>query len=647
MARAVKDADPALKAVVARVALVASSVLGLGGAVAITRVGIGLLLPVLRAAVVGLGSTVLAALPVIAVMAMLGLTVKTAMGAFGITFSDASAVVTSAMRSAHLAIRGVIELVTRGGLGDSMRRELDSAGLTNFVIRVGMVAHRVKTFFVGIAAGFRATFNVIKPTVVALGTAFVSLGEALGVVSRRGKTAGRSIPGASVFKAGAVVGTVMARVIQGIAGAMTVVVRVGAGFVRGLRSVFSAFSGVFTGLMANVEGLGKALGISFGGMSSGAEGSGNTIEKVGASIAKIVGVVIVAFVEFLSVGTRVLTSILNAFNALGKTGRGVLGFLVEGLGKVVAILIGVKLAKGIANITGLTSAFRALKGGATGVAGAVGALSGDGVGVGGSGGRGVKTGVKTPGTFGKAAGGATKALRALGPAASLAQAALAGFAVGTALDQWTGASDKISNWFTNRSGRGDGSAAGTKFDPTGRAGNLRQHAKNIQADLEKSHKILRTFASNGPVFAKIASRIRQGKASKTEKAIFKANTSGFYAEETDLTGHTQSMAARGEIRDVLREAAAIETAQRIAQSENLAKGLAEAGLEEKFRDAQIVVNDRERGLLAEMLSREISKISGRPIVVKVDQETLAVAVTEGQRQSEGRGFQVVGPGTES
>jgi TP901 family phage tail tape measure protein len=665
LARVVKDANPEFKQMIARIALTASAVLAFGGIVAILRVGLGLLLPALKAAAIGFAGTMLAAIPLIAVIGGVALVARAAAKSMDTSFGDAKAAVTGFFEDAVLAGKAFVQLMRTGEFSGSVKQELnraENAGIKRFVIRLGMFAHRIEKFFEGVAGGINATMGRVQPALKRAGQSLMGLGKAMGFVSQKGDGVGDSLPGASFFEAGASIGRALASIFTGAVDVFGVVVDVAAGFISRMKGIFETFSSVFTGLFDNLTELGNEIGVTFMTVGRSVNGGAGPAVNVGKTIANAIGLVTIALVKAASIATKIATSLLQAFRPISYVVLPILRFVANHLTEIILILVGIKMARSLRNLSSLAEGFTAIKTAASGAAAASASFlrtqkkaqpGRDEFG------RFLPKGAQAPGgarrdatgRFLPAGGVATaadkteKALGKLAVAAEVLKVGFMGFALGTVLDQWLDISGQVSDMLTNRSGRGAGTAKGTKFDPTGRAANLRKFAKDIETDIQKSQKTIQSLAEAKvvlPQFRATAERAKTGQLQESDVGVLR-KIGGFKEEEALITPDKLN-AAQGEIRDALREAAAIEAAQRVAQSEDLAKGFEAIDLEAKFRDASIAANAVERDKLAAMLSREISQLTNRPITIQIDQETLAVAVSEGQRQDAARGFQAVGPG---
>lgn len=217
-----------------------------------------------------------------------------------------------------LAFTAVMALISGKPVSKEVVDDLqkaENAGVLAFVQSVGRLIRRVKLFVGAVQLGFRTVMKTARPVFDALFEAFEGLGESLGFMGEGfNKAAGSPIQ--KFIRAGAVVGTVVAKVILFIVRAITLIVRWVTGFVKGVKSAFQTFEPVFNIVVALVkdvaEQFGKLVREVFPGVEKGADGAGGFVETMGKIFGFVATVIrftvipaIIFFLATLSVAIRI------------------------------------------------------------------------------------------------------------------------------------------------------------------------------------------------------------------------------------------------------------------------------------------------------------------------------------------------------
>lgn len=320
-----------VKIFLAKVVLVVGSIVALIGAVIAAKAAIALVLVGLKILGITLGGIVATLLPAIAIFAALALVVagfviavRHDVGGLGTFFANL-------WERMKLLVQGLAQLFREGGFSGAVMTELgkaENAGVKQFAIRVYQIVYRVRRFFEGIADGFSAGIQAARPVFEAFVGALRELGEAFGVIGTASADALASIGSDRYARAGASLGETLARIATVIVDALTVVIRVAAGFINGIREAFAHFQPVFDlvgkaigfvaeeigGLISDITGVNDRAREGGSVWSSLGEALGWVAGMIGAQLAGAIGVVALALRTVIAI----VRAVIHAFVWLGQ-----------------------------------------------------------------------------------------------------------------------------------------------------------------------------------------------------------------------------------------------------------------------------------------------------------------------------------------
>lgn len=319
-----------VKLFLARVVLVVGSIVALIGAVIAAKAAIALVLIGLKILGITLGGIVASLLPAIAIFTLLALVIagfaiaaRRDVGGLGTFFVNL-------WERIKLLFRGLAQLFQEGGFSGAVRDELnraENAGVKQFAIRVYQIVYRIRRFFEGIADGFRAGIEGARPVFEAFVGALRELGDAFGVVGTQSADALAGIGSDRYARAGASLGDTLARIVTVIVDAMTIILRIGAGIVNGIRTAIDWFrpSFEFAGhAIAFVAEEIRNLISDITGVNDRAREGGSVWSDLGqalgwiagllaATVADAIGVVALA----LQTVVAIVRGVIQAFRSLG------------------------------------------------------------------------------------------------------------------------------------------------------------------------------------------------------------------------------------------------------------------------------------------------------------------------------------------
>lgn len=211
--------------------------IGVGAVAALGAAGIAaagaytLLAPAVSAAATVVAGFVVAALPVIATIGLIGGAVALLVVGVRENFMGLGDLWDNTVGRIVLLTKSLIQLFSSGELSGSVLDELnkvENSGIKRFAITLFQVGFRIKRFFQGIVQGLTETLGPpirrIGRVFVRLGTAmgrvfsavlgvFTRIGQALGLVSKKGAEAAAKTPSASFFNAALKVARVFGTVL--------------------------------------------------------------------------------------------------------------------------------------------------------------------------------------------------------------------------------------------------------------------------------------------------------------------------------------------------------------------------------------------------------------------------------------------------
>jgi TP901 family phage tail tape measure protein len=354
VARAIKNADPVVKALFGRVALLASGLLTLGGVIGVIKASMFILVPVIKASVVGFVSMTLAAAPLILLVGALGAAFLGLSDGFQSTDS-AMGTLTSTADGFLTALKAIGQVLVRGKLSDTLRDELEEAGSSGTLTMVSGLKS-IRAAFLGFFKGIRKEFSQIGPALIpvikSLGSAFMGLGRALGLVSDQSDQASDSMPNATAFRAGAVAARAFGYALEAVVRIMASVIRFGTDIVTGIRTAFSGAGPVVEAFTRSLGTLAHNLGITSKAALTGGE-AGSTF---GESLGNAIGRILILGVELATVMVDAITVVVAAFKSMMPVIKPIFKFLADHIEIIAALMIGrMAFSIGVTAVTALMS----------------------------------------------------------------------------------------------------------------------------------------------------------------------------------------------------------------------------------------------------------------------------------------------------
>ncbi|MBU8900625.1 phage tail tape measure protein, partial [Corallococcus sp. M34] len=306
-----------VKRALAAFTLAAGSVIALVGAVVSGQVGLALLVVGLKVLGLTVGGFLATVLPAVGAVVLLGVAVAGLAYAVRNNLGGLGDFVERVQERVTLAFRGLVQLFTDGGFSGAVRAELalaENGGLKDFLINVYLWAHRIHSFFSGIADGFSSGLEAARPTLDAFQATLQRVGEAMGFLSERDDAATAAAKFAAFGDAGATVGRALARVFDFVVLGMTATAEV----VEGLASQWGYMKGGVDVLFASLQQLGRALGSALSGLlgtTNAAREDGSLWTLMGQAIGFAIGniaAVVGVLVSVVSAVVSVVGGVLNA-----------------------------------------------------------------------------------------------------------------------------------------------------------------------------------------------------------------------------------------------------------------------------------------------------------------------------------------------
>jgi TP901 family phage tail tape measure protein len=337
--------DFAVKAVAA-----VSVLLVLVGGFIAAKAGIAILLIGLKALGITIGGIVASLLPLIATFAVLALAVAGFVVAFRHDVGGIATFFENAAARMKLLFQGLAQLFSDGGFSGAVMAELgkaENAGVKQFAIRVYQIVYRVQRFFEGVAEGFGTAIQAARPVFEAFVAALRELGEAFGVIGTASADALASIGSDRYARAGASLGQVLARIVTVLVDGLTIVIRVAAGIINGVREAIAFFRPTFEfagkaiafvaeeigGLISDITGVNDGAREGGSVWKSLGEVLGATAGLIVASLADAIGVVALALRTVIAIVREVIHVFKSLGTFLGETAAKIYLFFTEDIPK--------------------------------------------------------------------------------------------------------------------------------------------------------------------------------------------------------------------------------------------------------------------------------------------------------------------------
>ncbi|GEL75536.1 phage tail tape measure protein [Myxococcus virescens] len=314
-----------VKRAFAAFALGAGALVSLVGAVIAAKVGLALLVVGLKVLGLTLGSLLATVLPAVAAVVLLGVAVAGLAYAFRHNLGGLGDFARRVQEQVTLAFRGLVQFFEDGGFSGAVREELgraENAGLKDFLINLYLWAHRVHSFFSGLADGFSSGIEAARPTLDAFQATLGRVGEALGFLSERDDATTAAAKFAAFGASGATVGRALTRVFDFVVRGLTAAAEV----VEGLAGQWGYMKAGVDVLLGSLAHLGRVLGGALSGLlgtnsalqqgSSGWALMGQAIGFAIGNITTVVGVLVSAVSLAVSVVGGVLNAALAAFSGI-------------------------------------------------------------------------------------------------------------------------------------------------------------------------------------------------------------------------------------------------------------------------------------------------------------------------------------------
>ena len=319
-----------VKTFLARIVLVVGSVVALVGAVIAAKAAIALVLIGLKLLGVTLAGIVATLLPAIAIVSLLALTVAGFVVAFRHDIGGIATYFEGVVARVKLLFHGLVQVFSDGGFSGAVMDELnkaENAGVKQFAIRVYQIVFRIRRFFAGIADGFSEAIQAARPVFDAFVGALRELGEAFGVVGTTAADALASVGSDRYARAGAKLGEVLAKVVTFLVDGLTIILRVAAGIINGIRGAFAYFRPVFAFVGQAVGFVAEELRGLFSditGVNDKAREGGAVWTDLGEVIGTVagdLGVILAASIGVVALALRtvivIVRTVIQAFTSLG------------------------------------------------------------------------------------------------------------------------------------------------------------------------------------------------------------------------------------------------------------------------------------------------------------------------------------------
>ncbi|TMQ13298.1 MAG: phage tail tape measure protein [Deltaproteobacteria bacterium] len=340
-----------------KAAAAVSVVLVLVGGFIASKAAIAILLIGLKALGITIGGIVASLLPLIAVFAVLALVVAGFVVAFRHDVGGIATFVENVAARIKLLFQGLAQLFSDGGFSGAVMAELgkaENAGVKQFAIRVYQIVYRIQRFFEGVADGFGAAIQAARPVFEAFVAALRELGEAFGVIGTASTDALASIGSDRYARAGASLGQVLARIVTVLVDGLTIVIRVAAGIINGVREAIEFFRPAFEfagkaiafvaeeigGLISDLTGVNDRAREGGSVWRSLGEALGAIAGLLAASLADAIGVVALALRTVIAIVREVIQAFKSLGTFLGETAAKIYLFFTEDLPKAFKAVAG-------------------------------------------------------------------------------------------------------------------------------------------------------------------------------------------------------------------------------------------------------------------------------------------------------------------
>ena len=259
---AVQNMSPAMKRSLAVVAVLATSIMGIGVALSGLAAMVGPAIAVVKAGLASISWPVLAAIAAVYALK----------AAYDMNLGGLATAVNSAAAKVSLAWDALSQLFSQGGFSGAVREEMgkaENSGVRQFAIQLYMWGSRILNFFGRLRDGFSEAISAAEPAFMGLRMGLSSLAGVFGIAQDSpGKAASAFDKWAA---AGLNVGRVVGRAIGAVAGWLSVIVEYVQGFASraNISGVFSVFALAFRGIVEAVKPVVEALGAVFAAFDTG------------------------------------------------------------------------------------------------------------------------------------------------------------------------------------------------------------------------------------------------------------------------------------------------------------------------------------------------------------------------------------------
>ena len=240
-------------------------------------------------------------------------------------------------KKVKLAVQAVQQLFTDGAFSGDVLKDLENGnkGIEDFAVTIFLWWNRIKNFLSGIAAGWEAGINALKPTFDTLVKAFKDLGAEFGWAKDAPAEARAKWEafGAAGAKVGQMLATAFGWVVKGI----TIVTQLATGIISGFKAAGPVVDTLKTAFGELWSALGRVVSIFTQATASGDQNA-NTWKTIGQAI----GWVIAQGVKFAA---GFVSSVAGVYNLVAAYVGGIVGQFsgmwtsVQGLFKLLKGLI--------------------------------------------------------------------------------------------------------------------------------------------------------------------------------------------------------------------------------------------------------------------------------------------------------------------
>ena len=301
-----------VKAFIAKMVVAVGGLVMALGTLVMAKAGIAILGVALNALGITAAGVLGPLLPIAAIIAGVMIAAIALKAAFDRNFGGIRDTLTAFWSKVQLVFGGIGQLFNQGGFSGAIRKELSKAensGIKSFLVGIYLFGSRVKAVFVGIAEGFAAGIEPMRPAFAAISDALRAVGRAFGLIGDAGRSAGAAMP-LDVFRGfGQVIGWIVGAAFRPLAWVLRFVANLVEGFfgVIGearaqLAPAFEALSGAVRALFDAFSGGGTAIS-QFAALGD----EGLTLTDVFKGIAVVFKVVGVAIGMVVTGAIQVLT----------------------------------------------------------------------------------------------------------------------------------------------------------------------------------------------------------------------------------------------------------------------------------------------------------------------------------------------------